>query len=429
LEEAGEDSRQRLLYKLIRTRAIASQLADAQYAVRTAKLVAAQPVIGQAVEFLARGRTLTYAGWLKLLSGDQTEEKDGVSEASNPILKLKINDPITAIDGKLLEKKTKPPVRYTKATLVRKLESEGIGRPATYAAIMQNIESRAYVKLDKKFLMPTKEGALIVDSLVGKFDFMDLSFTRKVETQLDEIAQGTADYKSVINQVYEKLNKSLSSMQMDNGATPQRTLTSPCPKCGAAVISGQRTFECSASCGFSLWREVAGRKITDIEAGKLFKDREISALDGFVSKAKKKFSAGLILNAEHKVEFVFEDKPEDGGSGTEVKDLSLLCPQCHKPLKLRKSARGAFWGCTGYPDCNHTQPDENGKPVQKAPEQVKQAPTHVQGKTVKPKARAGQKCPDCETGELMGRVFKETNKAYVGCNQYPTCRFFAWPVV
>ena len=107
--------------------------------------------------------------------------------------------------------------------------------------------------------------------------------------------------------------------------------------------------------------------------------------------------------------------------------LKYPCPLCHKPLKQRTGPRGAFWGCTGYPECKATMPDDNGKPGQKAPEQVKQTPTHVSSKPIKPKAKAGDECPECKKGKLIGRVFKENNKAYIGCDQFPTCRFFAWP--
>lgn len=114
-------------------------------------------------------------------------------------------------------------------------------------------------------------------------------------------------------------------------------------------------------------------------------------------------------------------------SDSEEAQLKYPCSICHKPLKQRTGPRGAFWGCTGYPECKATMPDDNGKPGQKAPEQVKQTPTHVSSKPIKPKAKAGDECPECKKGKLIGRMFKENNKAYIGCDQFPTCRFFAWP--
>lgn len=271
VESAGESHDQRALYKLIRLRAIACQLADARYAVRTVRLDAAQPVGGKDVEFEARGRTLVYQGWLKLVAGDQTEEEDGnEKEPSNPIPVCRPGERLDVARGKLLEKKTKAPSRYTQATLVKKLESEGIGRPATYAAIMDNIVTRVYVKTDKKYLVPTPTGELIVDSLVGKFRFADLVFTRDVESELDKIANGQAQYKSVVAAVHNQLCAELG---------PQLPLA---PKPSAPATA----------------------------------------------------------------------KPSSGNK----------CPNCGKPMRSIDGKNGRFWGCTGYPTCSTTLPDDHGKP-------------------------------------------------------------------
>ena len=178
VEEAGETEGQRALYSMIRLRAIACQLADARYAVRTARFEALAPIDGKAVEFEAKGRTLVYSGWLKLLDGDQTEEAATDNEPTNPIPDLAPGQTLSVARGKLLEKRTQPPSRYSQASLIKQLESAGIGRPATYAAIMDNIMAREYVKTDKKNLVPTDTGYLVVDSLVEKFQFIELGYTR-----------------------------------------------------------------------------------------------------------------------------------------------------------------------------------------------------------------------------------------------------------
>jgi DNA topoisomerase-1 len=242
VEAAGDTTEQKALYKLIRIRALASQLADARYAVRTVKLESSQSVEGKKVEFEAVGKTLIYAGWLKLLAGDQTDEDQGADnkEPNNPVPFCRQFESLTAASGKLLEKKTTPPLRFTQATLIKKLESEGIGRPATYAAIMDNIMSRAYVKTEKKVLVPTTTGELIVDSLVGKFKFADLAFTRNVEASLDKIATGSATYKSIVAAVHSQLLEELGAQPAITAIAPKSenrsTSTSssaqyPCPAC------------------------------------------------------------------------------------------------------------------------------------------------------------------------------------------------------
>lgn len=314
VEEAGETSDQRALYKLIRLRAIACQLADARHAVRTVRLEAAQPVGGKDVEFEARGRTLVYQGWLKLIAGDQTEEEDGNDkEPSNPIPVCEPGQRLDVARGKLLEKKTKPPSRFTQATLVKKLESEGIGRPATYATIMDNIVTRAYVKTDKKYLVPTATGELIVDSLVGKFEFLDLGFTREIEESLDRIALGEAGYKAVIAKVHDQLNRELSTLQVS--ATPKH----PCPECGKPL-------------------------------------RRIPGKSGHFWGCSGHPDCSVTL-------------PDEGGKPGQKKPVEVsnfACVKCGKPLVHRvKKGKGGydFWGCSGFKEgCKASYEDKKGQP-------------------------------------------------------------------
>lgn len=314
IEEAGETSEQKALYKLIRLRAIACQLADARYAVRTVCLDAAQPVGGKEVEFEARGRTLIYQGWLKLVAGDQTEEEgEGSKEPVNPIPVCIPGERLDAIRGKLLEKKTQPPSRYTQAALVKKLESEGIGRPATYAAIMDNIVSRAYVKIEKKYLVPTATGELVVDSLTGKFEFIDLGFTRDIEEDLDRIANGEAGYKFIVSKVHDQLKRELSTLQVS--ATPKH----PCPECQKPL-------------------------------------RRIQGKSGFFWGCSGYPDCSVSL-------------PDNGGQPGQRKPLEVsefVCQKCGKPLAHRtKKGKGGydFWGCTGFKDgCKESYKNNNGAP-------------------------------------------------------------------
>ena len=133
IETAGETEGEQILYTLIRLRAIASQLEEALYNVRIVTLES--DVDGRKARFEAKGRTVKRAGWKALVAADQTEEEE--AEAENPVPKLETGQPVTAREAKVLEKKTKPPARYTEATLIKELERQGIGRPSTYAAILE----------------------------------------------------------------------------------------------------------------------------------------------------------------------------------------------------------------------------------------------------------------------------------------------------
>ena len=123
-EVAGETVEQQALYRLIRLRAIASQLLPARYMVRTVYLRAGEPIEGKPLEFGATGRQLIDPGWLKLVSNDATED-DEEDESPNPIPQLEPGQALTAKSGELIERTTKAPKRYTEASLVRALESEG----------------------------------------------------------------------------------------------------------------------------------------------------------------------------------------------------------------------------------------------------------------------------------------------------------------
>jgi len=313
VEEAGETEEQRALYKLIRFRAIACQLADARYAVRTARLEAVEPVGGRKVEFEAKGRTLTYPGWLKLTAGDQTEEDEGEAEPTNPIPMLDAGQSLDADSGKLLEKKTKPPARYTEASLVKKLEAEGIGRPSTYAAIMDNIVSRGYVRVEKKFMVPTETGETVVDAMVGRFEFMELGFTRELESELDRIAKGEAGYKSVVAKLHGGLQSEIASLQAT--AAPKF----PCPECGKPL-------------------------------------RRIPGKSGHFWGCTGHPDCSVTL-------------PDEAGKPGQRKPLELsafACPKCGKPLVHRvKKGKGGydFWGCSGFRDgCKASYDNKNGSP-------------------------------------------------------------------
>ena len=317
VEEAGETDAQRALYKMIRIRAIACQLASARYSVRTVQLLAEQPIAGKNVAFEAKGRTLVYQGWLKLLSGDQTEEEGNDKETSNPIPFCEPGERIETMRGNLLDKRTNPPGRYTLASLIEKLEREGIGRPATYAAILENIVKRSYIKVTDKALVPTATGELIVDALAGKFEFIDLAFTRDVEVDLDRIANGEATYKNVITKMNNTLEQELATLQVSE--VPKH----PCPDCGKPLrrIEGKRGY---------FWG----------------------------------CSGHPICTA------ILTDEQGEPGKKIVQEVSSFACAKCGKPLIHRvkeastKGERGYdFWGCSGFRDgCKTAYENKDGKP-------------------------------------------------------------------
>lgn len=325
VEEAGDTPDEQALYRLIRMRTLASQLADAVYDVRTLHLAAA--LDGKEAVFEAKGRVLRESGWKALTATDsatQDEEAEG-DTPDNPVPMLAEGASLTAAGGKVLTKKTKPPTRFSEASLVRELENRGIGRPATFAAIVDTIMQREYVRVEKRFLVPTPVGEQVVDLLTGAFSFLDYEFTRGMEDNLDAIAGGKAAYREVMNKAHAQL---VSEVTTFTAKYPGQERKAPeatefvCDTCGKPLVhmKGQRRdgsgeydfFSCS--------------------------DRSCNAsypnVDGKPGEARK--------------------KPE----ATKFK-----CT-CGKPLVRRESAKGPFFGCSGYPGCKKLfQVGEDGRPI------------------------------------------------------------------
>lgn len=239
--EAGEDAEEQALYRLIRIRALASQLEAAIYDVRTTKLIAPGPN-GVPLRFGAYGRTIAYHGWLKLLQSDDTEDEEHSSPtgSNNPVPPLSPRQVLPVHRGECLSKKTQPPARYTKASLIKEMERRGIGRPSTFAAILKNILGKGFISERKRKLVPEPLGEETIAQLEGVFSFLELTFTRELEQDLDRIAQGQDTYRAVIARLHERLEDELSrqaskpSASRTNAAAPRSEFK--CGKCGESLV-------------------------------------------------------------------------------------------------------------------------------------------------------------------------------------------------
>lgn len=230
VETAGDDDAQRGLYRLIWQRAVACQLADAEYSTATIELDA--ETHGTTFKFRARGSVPTKQGWKALTAKDAAEEDEGEGTDGDggKVPALAVGSGKTADSGKVLAKKTRPPTRYTEASLIKKMEALGIGRPSTYANIMKRIgPEKGYVTEQKRFLVPTEAGVSVVDGLCGRFVFAEYPFTREVEESLDNIACGKATYLDVVRTFDEALSGELTAL----GASGVKH---PCPECGRTLL-------------------------------------------------------------------------------------------------------------------------------------------------------------------------------------------------
>ncbi len=194
-EESGLSGGMLKLYELIWKRTVASQIKNAEL-----KQMSVKFKVGDAV-FSSSGLTVEFAGFLKVYVEEKEEDSTDEAEANLP--KLKVGDKISCLKLQSNDHETKPPARFTEASLVQTMEKEGIGRPSTYATIIGTIQDRGYVRKVGNALIPTFT-ALVVAKLLKENlpDFVDLGFTSEMERSLDTIAQGDLDYVKYLTSIY-----------------------------------------------------------------------------------------------------------------------------------------------------------------------------------------------------------------------------------
>jgi DNA topoisomerase-1 len=337
------------LYDLIWRRFVSCQMAAAQWDTTRIDLTGLCENFN--CQYRATGRVLVFDGFTKVwitYSGDEPN-----------LPAVQINQPLQSVSIEAIQHFTKPPARYTEASLVKALEKEGIGRPSTYASIISTIQERKYVEqIDKKF-HATDVGEVVTDKLNDYFpQVMDIAFTRHMEEQLDKIEEQHLNWVSVLNEFYGPFTESLKKAGEEMGHAKAETQPSEytCPECGKPMVyrfgKNGRFLSCSA------YPECKFASPCDKE-GKLIQEQV----------------------TEH------------------------LCPNCSKPMVQKRGRFGPFLGCSNYPECKTIMRlDKQGNPVPPKP----------------PAEPSGVKCYKCKTGELVIRQSKRG--PFLGCNKFPRCR-------
>jgi DNA topoisomerase I len=205
-ESLGLDGQEARIYRLIWERTVASQMAEAIVETTTYRFI---PKMKSTEEWIAKGEVIQFPGFMKLYIEGTDDEED---EESKKLPALKKWDIVNSEHFSGLQKFSLPPPRYSEAALVKKLESEGIGRPSTYAPTIQTIQDRGYVVIEAKKLLPTDIAFVVVDYLEKEFGtFMQYSFTAEVESQFDKIADGELDWKKMLGDFYAPFHANIDS--------------------------------------------------------------------------------------------------------------------------------------------------------------------------------------------------------------------------
>ena len=355
------------LYRLIWRRFMASQMKPAIFDVTSVDIAAGE------FGLRASGSIIKFAGFLTVYEEAKDEDKSDEVEADDEnadrrLPELSPRQPLNLEEILPRQHFTQPPPRYTEATLVKALEENGIGRPSTYASILHTIVDREYTTIDQRRFTPTELGFLVNDKLVEHFGgIVNVGFTANVEEQLDNVEEGKSVWTDVLRSFYDPFHADVVKAKTEMVKVEPTETEFPCPTCGAMLLKKRGRFGAFLSCP----------NYPDCNT-----TMNISAEGQPVAHVEKP---------------VVEVEGIEPGTTKE-------CDKCGKDMVVRASARGAFWGCTGYPKCKNLIPIEGAK---------------IEG-MAKPAAEITDfDCPNCDRKLSMR---KGRFGPFLGCSGYPECK-------
>ena len=342
VENAGTTSDQKKLYELIRARAIASQMVDAQ--TKQTRIIA--NVEGDKIpDFTVTGSRIISLGWLEADPGARGEDTE--------VPKVQKDEKLTLRKFHTEEKETLPPPRYSEAGLVKELESRGIGRPSTYASIIRTIQTRGYVEKEGSALKPTDTGEVVSDFITKHFkEYVNEQFTADMEDKLDDIARGERDYTQTLAEFYKPFTKDVKSKEKLEKATDlgDADPKMKCPKCGGKMIiklsKNGKFLSCKKFPDCDGARTMEGK---ELEGPKETGEKCPKCKDGKLVERDGKYGRFISCSNYPKCKFIKEDPKEVAKKKTGVK-----CPVCGKGEMMERNGRfGVFYSCTQYPDCKN----------------------------------------------------------------------------
>lgn len=336
-----------VLYQLIWRRFVASQMAPAVYDTVAANIDACDGIVVRAT-----GSLLKFRGFLAVYEEMQDDEA-GKEDEELLLPPLEEGQSLNLLDITAEQAFTRPPPRFTEASLVKELEKSGIGRPSTYAAIMNKIQSREYTVKEGGRLKPTELGFIITQLLEDNFKLiMNLGFTAAMEDDLELVADQRKDWKKLIRDFWEQFLPTLEAAEQA-AFVPKVTTELDCPQCGAKLQK--------------IW-------------------------------FKSKYFYGCSRYPDCNYSAPLEELSFDKSAYAEDFDWEQVCPKCGKPMKLRHGKYGPFLGCSDYPNCRGIVniPKKGETPVAQIalqPCPAKECPGHI----IARKSRFGKIFYSCST--------------------------------
>lgn len=332
------------LYKLIYNRFLACQMNEA--------IIESQSIIfnGKETSFRANGKRLVFDGFYKAT---------GYNEKDKLLPNITPNSPVKLDKITTTQHFTEPPARYNEASLIKMLESLGIGRPSTYAPTITILDTRRYIEIKDKRIYPTEIANIVIELLEKHFpEIVDSSFTANMEEKLDLIASNEQDWQEMLKDFYApfmaKIENGKKNIQSLKTATPTGEM---CPECGSELLLRKGRFGEFVACN-----NFPKCKYTkNINEDKENLDKKAITTDEVCDKC----GSPMVIKGSKRGEFLAcsaYPKCKNAKSLTPPKQLEVPCPECGGALNERGGKRGPFYGCSNYPKCKFIS---NIEPVNK----------------------------------------------------------------
>ncbi len=342
------------LYKLIYERFMASQMSEATYNSLSVDISAGN------YGFKVTGKSPLFAGYTAVYNMYTDENKED-EEESGKLPDLHEGEKLDFCEYKYEQKFTKPPARFTEASLVKTMEEKGIGRPATYTPTVTLLNARNYTEHEGKYIRPTQLGMDVTDMLIKYFpDIMDVKFTAGMEKRLDEIEDGGVIWQRVVGDFYNGFEEKISEALGDTFSlkAPDEKTDVPCPTCGTLMVIKNGRFGKFLAC--PNYPKCRTTLPYDEETGKPAVQPSPAAEESGV-KCDKCGRTMVLKQGKYGPFLACPGYPEcknivniDKNGEVQEKIESAPCPLCGKPLKQINSRGSVFYGCTGYPECRFT---------------------------------------------------------------------------
>ena len=394
------------VYTLIWNRFVASQMEPAVYDTAAADVEAA------GTTFRAAGQVLRSPGWLAVYqeqeeNGAKPDDKEGENEMALP--PLREGDLLRCLAVTPRQHFTQPPPRFSEASLVKELEDNGIGRPSTYATILQVLQTRDYVEKEKGRFLPTALGELVTDLIVKAFgDIVQVEYTARMEGELDEIEEGRLDWREALREFYGKFSVDLERARIEMPDVKRQEIPTDisCDKCGKPMVRKWGRYgeflACSGYPDCKNTRELAssGNGTGPGAAGGDQQDRPGGGRKRRRSAVEAPSGSGAPAGGDTQAPPAQPAPVEVAGA-----ELNEMCPKCGTPMVVKRGRFGQFLACSAYPRCKTTR----------------RLHVDAEGKLgTRPDVRLEETCPLCGQALVVrhGRFGD-----FTCCSEYPSCRY------